>query len=130
MQRPWVEAPKALRTSHRRRQRGEPTSEQEDQLLQRDRASTFVVDCVKFPHIEFDHHAIFGCCFSLVLCAPCRRSQQFLGRRGRPRVTGAWLTPRNTLRCHMCCLPNLVAMQSVGMVQKYGDAGALEMADP
>jgi len=53
IQRPWIEALKALGTSHQRHQRGgggggEPTSEQEDQLPQTDRPSAFVVDCVKF----------------------------------------------------------------------------------
>ena len=59
--------------------------------------------CKNVAHIRFDHHAKFGCCFSLSVRA-CRRSQKVFGTLEiRPFGSGAWLIPqRNTLLPQLC----------------------------
>ena len=95
--------------------------------------------CKNLPHIEFDHHAKFGCCFLYCVHA-CKRSQKFRDAGAPPLGTGMWLTPRNTLLPDVCYQPNVVAVGQtvwvyVGWSQKFWGCWALptwewDMADP
>jgi len=89
--------------------------------------------CKNFHHIQFDHHAKFGCCFSYSDRA-CRRSQKFgEGTLGpRPLGTEVWLIahhhPVKKIPHSSITMQNLVAVLCVRM-EELKNSGTLGVAD-